>query len=72
MKVHSDARRAVREDKDNKFQRKALKAQRSRFEGKAVWRCVRDIQWGRRGLVPVRSTVVRDEEGNTCTTPEQQ
>ena len=58
--------------KDNWFQRKALETQRSRFVGKAVWRCVRDIQRRRRGLVPVRSAVVRGEEGNTCSTPEQQ
>ena len=32
--------------------------------GKAVWRCVMNIQRGRRGFVPVRSAVVRDEEGN--------
>ena len=60
VKARSDARRAVRGAKDNWFQRKALEAQRSQFGGKAVWRCVRDIQRGRRGLVPVRSAIVRD------------
>ena len=37
--------------------------------GKAVWRCIRDIQIGRRELVPVRSVTVRDEEGNGYNTP---
>ena len=69
-KVHSNARRAVQGAKDNWFERKALEAQRSQFGGKAVWRCVRDIQRERRELVPVRSAVVRDEEGNACTSPE--
>ena len=31
-----------------------------------------DIQRGRRGLVPVRSAVVQDENGNSCTTTEAQ
>ena len=51
---------------------KASEAQRSRFGGKVVWRCIRDIQRGRRGLVPVRVATVMDEEENACNTPEQQ
>ena len=45
---------------------------RSRFVGKVVWRCIRDIQRGRRGLIPVRMATVMDEEENACNTPEQQ
>ena len=30
------------------------------------------MQRGRRGLVPVRTAVVRDEEGNVCDSPEEQ
>lgn len=37
-----------------------------------VGRCIRNIQMSRRGLVPVRVTVVKDEDGNPCTTPESQ
>jgi len=39
---------------------------------KVVWSCIKDIQRGRRGLVPVRAAVVKDEEGNPCKTPEAQ
>ena len=51
---------------------KASEAQRSRFGGKVVWRCIRDIQRGRRGLVSVRMATVMDEEENACNIPEQQ
>ncbi len=37
-----------------------------------MWSCIRDIQRGRRGLVPVRAVVVRNEEGSLCKTPEAQ
>lgn len=30
--------------------------------GKVVWRFIRDIQHGRRGLVPLRMTAVKDEK----------
>ena len=66
------ARRAVRAAKDAWFQRKVLEAERGRNGGKLVWRCIRDIQRGRRGLVPVKTAVVKDEDGNTCTTAKAQ
>ena len=66
------ARHAVRVAKDAWFQRKASEAERGRNGGKVVWKCIRDIQRGRRGLVPVRSAVVQDENGNSCTTTEAQ
>ena len=71
-RMRRDARKAVREAKNAWFQSKAAEAQRGRHAGKVVWRCIRDIQVGRRGLAPVRSTVVRDEEGNLCSTLEEQ
>ena len=58
------ARHAVKTAKDAWFQRKALEAERGRNGGKEVWQCIRDFQRGRRGLVPVRSAVVQDENGN--------
>ena len=67
-----EARRAVREAKDAWFQRKALEAERGRNGGKLVWRSIRDIQRGRRGLVPVKAAVVKDEDGNTCATAKAQ
>ena len=72
VRMRRDARRAVREAKNVWFQKKAAEAQRGRHGGKVVWRCIRDIQFGRRGLVPVRSMTIRDEEGNLCSTPEEQ
>ena len=51
---------------------KASEAQISRFGGKVVWRYMRDILRGRRGLVPVRMAAVMDGEENACNTPEQQ
>ena len=53
-KARSEARRAVRAAKNAWFTSKAEEAQRSRFGGKKVWRCIRDMQYGRRGLVPSR------------------
>ena len=51
----------VRAAKDAWFQHKVLEAERGRNGGKLVWRCIRDIQWGRRGLVPVKTVVVKDD-----------
>lgn len=51
---------------------KAMEAERGKNGGKVVWKCIRDIQRGRRGLVPVTTAVVKDEDGNTCNTPEME
>ena len=69
-KLRSDTRRATRQAKNAWFQSKAAEAQKGRHGGKVVWRCIRDIQFARRGLVPVRSAVVRNEMGTLCSTPE--
>ena len=71
-KARSEARRAVRAAKNAWFTSKAEEAQKSRFGGKKVWKCIRDMQYGRRGLVPSRLATVADEEGNPCTTVEAQ
>ena len=47
-------------------------AQKARFWGKRVWKCIRDMQYGRRGVVPSRSATIKDENGNPCTTPSAQ
>ena len=62
----------MRAAKDAWFQHKVLEAERGSNDGKLVWRCIRDIQRGRRGLVPVKTAVVKDEDGNTCTTAKAQ
>ena len=72
LKLRREARRAVREAKNEWFLRKAAEAQRGRHGGKVVWSCIRDMQRGRRGLVPVRVAAVKDEEGNPCRTSEEQ
>ena len=51
----------MRAAKDKWFQHKAFEAERGRHGGKLVWKCIHDIQRGRRGLVPTRSATVRDE-----------
>ena len=40
--------------------------------GKLVCHSIRDIQRGRRALAPVRTVMVKDEEGNAHTTSEAQ
>ena len=37
-----------------------------------VWKCIRDLQYARRGLVPSKSVTINDESGNPCTTPAAQ
>ena len=72
LRMRREARRGAREAKNDWFLRTATEVQRGRHGGKVVWWCIRDIQRGRRGLVPRRSAVVRDKDGNTCTILEQQ
>ena len=71
-RAHRNSRRAMRTAKNEWFVKKAQEAERGRNGGKLVWRCIRDLQHGRRGLVPTRSATIRDEEGNSCYTPEDQ
>ena len=70
--VRSAARKAIREAKNRWFQSKAEEAERERFSGKKVWRCIRDMQCGRRGLRPTRVVTIEDEDGELCTTKDAQ
>lgn len=72
VKVRTTARQTVREAKNAWFQMKAMEAERRKNNGKGVWKCIREMQRGRRGLIPMRTAVVKDENGNTCSTPELQ
>ena len=72
VKARSDARRAVREAKNSWFHETAEEAQRGRFGSKKVWQCIRDMQRGRRGMIPVRRATIKDEEGHLCTTTQEQ
>ena len=42
------------------------------FGGKKVWKCIRDMQFGRRGRVPTRVVAICDERGEPCSTPTEQ
>ena len=71
-KARNEARRTVRKAKNKWFMEKADEAQKVRFGGKAVWKCIRDMQYARQGLVSSRLSTVNDEEGNPCMMPEIQ
>ena len=62
-----NARRAVRRAKNIWFQEKAEQIERERFGGKKVWKCIRDMQRCRRGLLPVKAVTIEDEDGVPCT-----
>ena len=67
-----ESRAAIRRAKASWFQSKALEAERSRFDGAGVWKCIRHLQQATRGLVPTRLTSVKDESGHVCSTVEKQ
>ena len=46
-----------------------IEAQKVRFGGKTAWWCIRDMQCCGIGLVPSRSAMISDEEGNLWITP---
>ena len=70
--ARNDVRRSIRAAKNNWFKAKALEIEGERFGGKKVWKCIRDMQLGRRGRVPVRMSTIRDENGEPCTTQSEQ
>ena len=70
--VRSMARKAIRDAKNAWFQAKADEAQRERFRGKVVWKCIRDMQGACRGLIPSRVITINDENGEPCSTPTTQ
>ena len=37
-----------------------------------MWKCIRDMQFGRRGRVPTRVVAICDESGELCSTPTEQ
>ena len=50
---------------------KAERAQKEWFGGKKVWICIRDMQCGRRGLLPSVSVSIKDENGTLVPHPHQ-
>ena len=51
--ARNEARKSIREAKNSWFRAKAQEAEGERFRGKKVWKCIRDMQFGRRGRVPL-------------------
>ncbi|XP_065194927.1 uncharacterized protein LOC135826225 [Sycon ciliatum] len=51
---------------------KAQAATESRFNGAVVWKSIHDLQSCTRGLAPVRTSAVLDENSNICSSPEEQ
>ena len=64
--ARGEARRAVRTAKNEWFLAKAEEVEREKCGGKKVWRCIRDMQRGRRGLIPSRIVAIHDAEGILC------
>ena len=60
------ARKVVRKVKNEWFQARAAEASAGRNGGTVVWKCIRDIQRSRRGMVSVRAPAVKDEDGRPC------
>ena len=58
--------RAIRAAKNSWFQEKAEETERECFGGKEVWKCIRDMQRGHRGLLPSRSVVIHSKNGELC------
>ena len=60
------ARQAVRKAKNRWFQEKAEEIEREMFGGKKVCKAIRDMQRGRRGLIPTRAVTIHDEDDVPC------
>ena len=66
------ARKTIRNAENNWFQGKAEEAEKEHFGGKKVYKCIRDMQHGHRGLRPSRVVSIEDENGVLCTTTNAQ
>ena len=70
--ARNEVRKSIREAKNSWFRAKAQEAEGEHFGGKKVWKCLRDMQYGRRGRVPTRVVAICDESGEPCSTPTEQ
>ena len=70
--ARGEARRAIRKAKNDWFVAKATEIERGSFGGVEVWRGIRDLQYGKRGLIPSRVVTIDDENGNPCCDPVSQ
>jgi len=55
--ARSRARLAIRTAKNTWFQQHAELVEKEKLGGKIVWKCIRDMQRGRRGHVPCRFVI---------------
>ena len=56
----------MRKAKNALFQEKAEEIEKESFGGKKMWKKIRDMQRGRRGLIPSRAMTICDEDGAPC------
>ena len=70
--ARSRARASISSARVDWIKAKAQAATESRFNGAVVWKCIHDLQSCTRGLAPVRTSAVLDENGNICSSPEEQ
>jgi len=61
--LRREVRQAVKRAKSTWSHTKAEEIEKDRFGGKQVWQCIRDMQCGRRGLLPLKVVTICDEEG---------
>ena len=54
------------------FEKQRIAVSEPRHRRQMVWKCIRDMQFGRRGRVPTRVVVICDESGEPCGTPTEQ
>ena len=70
--AREEARREIRKEKNAWFAAKAADIEHGSFGGVEVWRGIRDLQHGRRGLIPSRAVTITDENGDPCCHPASQ
>ena len=69
--ARNEARKSIREAKNSWFRAMAQEAEGEHFGGNKVWKCIRDMQFGR-GRVPTRVIAICDARGEPCSTPTEQ
>lgn len=72
--ARSTARSEIRRAKNQWMARVAAQAElgRKTFHGKSVWTSIRTLQRNHQGLVPLRTPIVRDEQGVICSSAVEQ